>query len=61
MRILVGASSCGVSAGADAVIASIDGALERLGSDLRAERAGCIGMCFAEVLVEIRDAGESRF
>lgn len=61
MRILVGASSCGISAGADGVIGAIDAYLESVGRPERAERTGCIGMCFAEVLVEIINGCESRF
>lgn len=62
MRILVGASSCGISAGALNVVSALERALAKKGkSSLKVETTGCIGMCFAEPLVEIRENGSSRF
>ena len=48
MRILVGASSCGISAGALNVVSALERALAKKGkSSLKVETTGCIGMCFA--------------
>ena len=57
-KIRVGVASCGVAAGADAV-------LERLRQDagsIPVEGTGCLGHCYAEPLVEVLlDSGESVF
>ncbi len=61
MRIKVGLGSCGIAAGARQAQAALDECLAAGGSPLRSERTGCIGMCFAEPLVEVIDDGVSYF
>ena len=61
MRIKVGLGSCGMAAGARKTQAAIDAALSAAGSATRAERTGCIGLCFAEPLVEVVDGDTSYF
>ena len=51
--ILVGMSTCGMSAGAKETYKSLQGLVN--GSDHELTFTGCIGMCFREPLVEIRD------
>jgi len=53
--ILVGMSTCGMSAGAKDTYRSLETLLE--GSDHTLTFTGCIGMCFREPLVEVRDGG----
>jgi NADH-quinone oxidoreductase subunit F len=50
-KIIVGTGTCGVSAGADKVLAQF----KKLASDTSFEltETGCIGMCYNEVLVEV--------
>jgi NADH:ubiquinone oxidoreductase subunit E len=57
MRIIsVGMSTCGISAGADKVYEKIDNLLQTGKYDnVQLKETGCIGMCYAEPLVEIRD------
>ena len=57
MRILVGLGTCGIAAGAEETYRAIqEGSLSR---DLpcTVEKTGCVGMCYQEPLVEIRDDG----
>ncbi len=53
MRIKIGYGSCGLAAGAAAVLQSLEQSLT--GSSVQVERVGCIGMCFAEPLLEVID------
>ena len=55
MRVKIGLGSCGMAAGARQTQAALDEALAAAGSTLRSERTGCIGLCFAEPLVEVVD------
>ena len=51
--ILVGMSTCGMSAGAKDTYKSLEGLVNGSGDTLTF--TGCIGMCFREPLVEIRE------
>jgi NADH-quinone oxidoreductase subunit F len=61
-EVLVGLGSCGLAAGGQKVYQRFT---ELLGSDKKSavlKKTGCIGMCYAEVLVEVRDGmGGSTF
>ncbi len=58
--IYVGCATCGIAAGASDVLAAIDEMLGRLGADAHVVPVGCIGMCFAEPLVDIQLPGQPR-
>ncbi len=53
-RILVGASTCGKAAGADDLLAALPGHLKEMGLDIEVSQVGCLGLCYAEPLVELR-------
>ncbi len=59
-RVMVGAATCGLAAGAGAVIAEFKRELEKAGLSGKVElvETGCIGLCYAEPLVEVRAAGQ---
>ncbi len=58
MRFLLGYGSCGIASGADLVLEGLNVAFEN--TDLKVEKVGCNGLCFAEPIVEvITDDGES--
>ncbi len=57
--IRVGMSSCGIAAGAKDVFKKIYSELEANGIDAELMRCGCLGMCYAEPLVEIERHGVS--
>ena len=61
IRVKIGLGSCGMAAGARQTQQALDVALAAGGSKIRSERTGCIGLCFAEPLVEVCDeaAGQS--
>ncbi len=52
-RILVGTATCGKAAGAMAVLEAITKELSRLNIDAIVTQVGCIGICYAEPLVDI--------
>ena len=55
--ILVGAASCGLAAGALAVIEAIKSELERRNLSATIIQVGCLGLCYAEPLVAIIKPG----
>jgi len=59
-RILVGAGTCGKAAGAAEVIEAANGCLARTGVDARLYEVGCLGLCYAEPLVELAAPGRPR-
>ena len=54
MKIIVGEGSCGIAAGAGKVYDELR-ALLQPGEDITLGVTGCIGMCFLEPIVDIRD------
>jgi NADH-quinone oxidoreductase subunit F len=59
-RIIVGMGSCGIAAGAYDVEAAFQEAISGL-SDVSVElgRTGCMGLCYREVMVEVRDGDQT--
>ncbi len=56
----VGTALCGQAAGADAVVAAVSDALESQGVDARLTEVGCIGLCYAEPLLDVQLPGGPR-
>jgi NADH:ubiquinone oxidoreductase subunit F (NADH-binding)/(2Fe-2S) ferredoxin len=58
-RILVGSATCGRSAGSAEVMDALREELDRksLSDKVKIYEVGCLGLCFAEVLVEIKGGG----
>ena len=52
-RILIGAATCGRAAGATAVLEAINSELARHNIEAIVTQVGCIGLCYAEPLVNI--------
>jgi len=52
-RILIGAATCGRAAGADTVIEAIKSKLAQHNIEAIITQVGCIGLCYAEPLVDI--------
>lgn len=59
-RILIGAATCGRSAGALSVREAIETELKRRNIDAIITEVGCIGLCYAEPLVDIIKPGRPR-
>ncbi len=59
-RILVGAATCGRSAGALEVLQAINAALEKHRINAILVQVGCIGLCYLEPLVDITKPGRPR-
>jgi NADH-quinone oxidoreductase subunit F len=58
--IRVGAALCGQAAGADAVVHALEESLKEKGTDALVSRVGCLGLCFAEPLVDVQLPGQPR-
>ena len=56
----VGTALCGQAAGAEAVVAALREELARQGVDARISEVGCIGLCYAEPLVDVQIPGGPR-
>ena len=56
----VGTALCGQAAGADAVVAALKETLHNHGVDARISEVGCIGLCYAEPLLDIQLPGGPR-
>ncbi len=54
-KVIVGLGTCGIAAGAEDTLRALRGALGDGAAGLEVARTGCIGMCYQEPLVEIRD------
>ena len=58
--IRVGAAICGQAAGAPEVVEALRAELERRGIQALVSEVGCLGLCYAEPLVDILKPGSSR-
>ena len=58
--IRIGSALCGKAAGCDSVTAAIETALEAQGVRANVSQIGCIGLCFAEPLVDVQFPGGPR-
>jgi NADH-quinone oxidoreductase subunit F len=58
--ILVGAGTCGRAAGAEAVLTEIERELTQRNIDAIVMQVGCVGLCYAEPLVDIIKPGRPR-
>jgi NADH-quinone oxidoreductase subunit F len=57
-RVLIGMGTCGIAAGAGSVYESLEKVLAELKTEVEIIRVGCIGLCYAEPLVEIIKPGK---
>jgi NADP-reducing hydrogenase subunit HndB len=55
--IRVGMSTCGIAAGADEVFATLVEEAKKRNIQIEIKKCGCLGMCFAEPLVEVAVEG----
>ena len=60
IRIMVGVATCGRAAGGLQVIDAFEKAIAANGVEARVHRVGCIGLCYAEVLIDIIAPGKPR-
>jgi (2Fe-2S) ferredoxin len=56
-RILIGTGTCGMAAGAGDVLESLESELARSNIEADIIQVGCIGLCYAEPLIEIIKPG----
>ena len=58
--IRIGTALCGKAAGCDAVIEAVMSSLEENGVAARVSQVGCLGLCFAEPLLDVQIPGGPR-
>ena len=58
--IKVGYGSCGIAAGAEEVFKTLREEVKRRRLQIEIKKCGCIGMCYAEPLVEVQTEGTPR-
>ena len=59
-RIFVGAATCGRSAGALSVLETINAETAKRGIEAIVTQVGCIGLCYAEPIIDITKTGRPR-
>ena len=59
-KVVVGLATCGIAAGGVEVMDEIARELKKRGLDVELDETGCIGCCFAEVLVDFEKEGMPR-
>ena len=59
-RVLVGAGTCGKAAGASEVIDAIKEHFDGRGSQADIFEVGCLGLCYAEPMIEVSAPGTAR-
>ncbi|PKM59815.1 MAG: NADH-quinone oxidoreductase subunit F [Firmicutes bacterium HGW-Firmicutes-4] len=57
MKIIIGAGSCGIAAGAHKVQTAFEAIIAEKGLDLAVEQTGCIGTCYLEPIVDVVNDG----
>ncbi len=60
-KILVGLGTCGIAAGAEDTYRALQAKLQAGSHSFALAKTGCIGMCYREPLVEVRDDAGGRF
>jgi (2Fe-2S) ferredoxin len=55
--ILVGMSACGIAAGSEEVFNTLVDEVKKRNIPIEVKKCGCIGMCYAEPLVEVKVEG----
>src|SRR5512136_1993701 len=58
-RIVVGLGTCGIAAGGNKVMAAIKNEVATRGLDVDIDFTSCIGMCYAEPVIEIALPGSA--
>lgn len=57
-RILIGTATCGMAAGAEDILQALEKELARQGIKAEIMQVGCIGLCYAEPLIEVMKPGK---
>ena len=58
--IRIGTAMCGHAAGAFRVLETLKEYMETKGIEANVQEVGCLGLCYAEPLVDIKKPGKSR-
>ncbi|TYP52447.1 NADH-quinone oxidoreductase subunit NuoF [Thermosediminibacter litoriperuensis] len=55
MKVVVGLGSCGIAAGGNKVLEAIQDEVRSRGISVDVQKAGCIGMCYLEPIIDVVD------
>ena len=61
IKIVIGLGTCGIAAGGENIWTAVNNYIETQGLEIVMMSTGCIGMCYAEPLMEVHMPGEPRF
>jgi len=61
VKVAIGLGTCGIAAGGEKVWAAINQYVENESLDVDVMSTGCLGMCYAEPIMEVHMPGEPRF
>ena len=56
LQVLVGMGTCGIAAGAKAAFQALEKSIADQGLQVELKQTGCLGLCFSEPTVEVKDA-----
>ncbi|MBI5490198.1 MAG: 4Fe-4S dicluster domain-containing protein [Deltaproteobacteria bacterium] len=59
-QIVVGTATCGVAAGANKLLAALHDFVAEKKLDVQVTETGCIGLCYREPLIEVRENGSRK-
>ncbi|NLB53218.1 MAG: NADH-quinone oxidoreductase subunit NuoF [Syntrophomonadaceae bacterium] len=60
-KIVIGLGTCGIAAGGEGIWTAVNNYIQSQGLEIDMMSTGCIGMCYAEPLMEVHMPGEPRF
>ncbi|MGI6550753.1 MAG: NADH-quinone oxidoreductase subunit NuoF [Syntrophomonadales bacterium] len=60
-KVVIGLGTCGIAAGGEKVWAAVSDYIESQGLEIEMMSTGCLGMCYAEPIMEVHMPGEPRF
>jgi len=61
VKVAIGLGTCGIAAGGEKVWNAVNEYVENEGLDVDMMSTGCLGMCYAEPIMEVHMPGEPRF
>ncbi|HPT69775.1 MAG TPA: NADH-quinone oxidoreductase subunit F, partial [Syntrophomonas sp.] len=61
IKVVIGLGTCGIAAGGEKIWDAVSSYIDSQGQEIEMMSTGCIGMCYAEPLMEVHMPGQPRF
>jgi NADH-quinone oxidoreductase subunit F len=61
IKVVIGLGTCGIAAGGEKIWDAVSSYIDSQGLEIEMMSTGCIGMCYAEPLMEVHMPGQPRF